>query len=162
MRGCDRSTETDRVMRMWWWYRTRSRSTNSPWAVLSMLSRPARGPGSCFGLLLIKPVMSWKVAFAMCVCVCVRQCACMSFWQTICDREDCALNIGAKSNIINRSHKQITTPLVLTVIDPSVTHNFNRERYERTGVAGKATTTIAAEGKGLWFQMSRYWENGRL
>lgn len=59
-------------------------------AGLSVLARPATGPQSYFGLLLMKPIMSWKafffLFFAACqrawararvrVCVSVRVCVC--------------------------------------------------------------------------------------
>lgn len=102
-------------------------STTYPSAVLSMLSQPARGLGSCFGLLLIKPIMSWKVSLHW-VCMCV----------SLTQRGVCALNIRAKSNLINQRHKQ--------VIDPSITQNINRQRYRHSAFGGKASTT-AVKGK---------------
>lgn len=61
--------------------KTRFWATTLPSAVLSMLSRPARGPGSCFGLLLIKPIMSWKLSLqCVCVSLCVtEECVCPQY-----------------------------------------------------------------------------------
>lgn len=67
----------------------------------------------------------------------------------------CVLNIGAESNNISRSHKQIIPPLVIGVIDPSITRNFKRRRYGHTTVRGKARTTIVAERKRLQFEIER-------
>lgn len=82
------------------------------------------------------------------MCVCVYVYVCQSHRQCVTERSVCALNIGAKSNIINRSHKQITPPpLVMALIDPSIIQKFNGQRYGHTVLGGKATSKIAAEGK---------------
>lgn len=104
---CDRPTERDKC--------GGSSKTVFRSAVPSMLSRPARGPDSCFGLLLIKPIMSWKVSLQW-VCVCV------SIWQNV-----CVLNVEAKTNTINHSYKLITPPLVVAIIDLSTIQNLNKD-----------------------------------
>lgn len=52
----------------------------------------------------------------------------------MCDREDCALNIRAESNLINCCHIQITDtpPLVVIIIDPSVTLKKKKLLYTVT------------------------------
>lgn len=42
---------------------------------------------------------------------------CVNFIQNVRQRGVCALNIGAKSNLINHSHKQMTPPLVIGLLN---------------------------------------------
>lgn len=113
---CDRQKEREMS-------KTRFRSTTSPSAVLSMLSKAARGAGSCFGLLLIKPIMSWKVSLH---CVCVR----VSDRQWVTERRVCGLNKWVKIQFNQPKQQAKKIPPLTGIIGLSIIQNFNRQRLQ--------------------------------
>lgn len=84
-------------------------------------SRPAAGPRPHFGLLLIKPIVSWNVflvVFAVCQHVWSRECVSEPVTERVCVS-------SIKFKRINHSHREITPPRVIAVIDLSIIHTNN-------------------------------------